>query len=148
MPFLPLWMHSRYACCSWPPGPVNSVHEHPAKGDRIQTILLKITSALLEKVRVPDHGPPEKKDLIFSSCSDPTEERSKVTQGPQLLFTSDDGHIPLFWLKKDMVKPKCGGFVLCFEKEWHHKALRFNCKTWTQHGACCAFLIGGFLLDV
>ncbi|KAG1143724.1 hypothetical protein G6F37_007673 [Rhizopus arrhizus] len=77
---------------------MNTLCVQKKQGDRIQTILLKITSVLLEKVRVPDHGPPEKK--IFSSCSDPTEERSKVTQGPQLLFTSDDGHIPPFLVEE------------------------------------------------
>lgn len=138
MPFLPLWMHSRHACCSWPSGPVNSVYPACAKqGDRIQTILLKITSAWLEKVRVPDHGPPEKKDLIFSSCSDSTEERGHP-RATAFVHIGRWTHSP-FLVEKGHGKTKVcffGGCILCFEKEWHHKALRFNCKDSTWRLLC------------
>lgn len=145
MPFPPLWMHSRHACCSWPSGPVNSVYPACAKqGDRIQTILLKITSAWLEKVRVPDHGPPEKKDLIFSSCSDSTEERGHP-RATAFVHIGRWTHSP-FLVEKGHGKTKVCFFGRDVSSASKKNGITKLCVSTvkTQHGACGAFLIGGY----
>lgn len=73
-------------------------------------------------------GPQRKR--TFSSCSDATETRGKVTQrSTAFVHIRRWTHPLLFGRKKDRVKPKCvfgGDFFLFYEKEWHHQSLAFQ----------------------
>lgn len=87
-------------------------------------------------------GPERKR--TFSSCSDATETRGKVTQrSTAFVHIRRWTHPLLFGRKKDRVKPKCvfggGTFSCSTKKNGITKVLRFNCKDMDSTGCLLCF---------